>query len=53
MLLFNSAAMLVELSAVGFSISIDAAMVALAFQFYTYFLITMNLFHCQALRLVQ
>ena len=42
MLLFNSAAMLVELSAVGFIISIDAAIVGLAFHFHIYFLIIMN-----------
>lgn len=44
MLLFNSAVMLVELSAVGFIISIDAAVVGLAFHFYIYFLIIMNLY---------
>lgn len=44
MLLFNSAAMLVELSAGGFIISIDAAIVGLAFHFCIYFLIIMNLY---------
>ena len=44
MLLFISAAMLVELSAVGFIISIDAAIVGLAFHFCIYFLTIMNLY---------
>lgn len=44
MLLFNSAAMLVELRAVGFIISIAAAILGLAFHFCIYFLIMMNLY---------
>jgi len=43
MVLFNSAAMLVKLSAAGFIMSIDAAIVSLAFHFCIYFLIIMNL----------
>lgn len=44
MLLFNSAAMLVELSAVGFIISIAATILGLAFHFCIYFLIMMKLY---------
>lgn len=44
MLLLNRAAMPVELPAIGFILSIDAAIVSLAFHFCIYFLIIMNLY---------
>lgn len=44
MLLLSRAAMLVELPAIGFILSIDAAIVSLAFHFCIYFLIIMNLY---------
>lgn len=44
MLLFNRAAVLLELSAMGVVISFDAAIVGLVFHFCIYFLIIMNLY---------
>lgn len=44
MLLFSSAAIFLELPALGLIRSINAATVDLVFQFCIYFLITMNLY---------